>query len=293
MDGVFCQHFNRPVTAGGPVSLFAFLRGKAHGALATAPPLPARIDSVSPRGHADARFRLSGPGRDLARRSPTRKDPPATCVGRPNRQKRVVRRFFDNNEEGPRGLPRVLLLPGPDTIAVQPRGHREALHLRQGHPERGHRVLLRRILRVKINPHEEYVMSSRFFPATLSHPPDRLADLHATRRLWEDVGRAHAPRLLPRRRTPRRPRPGAGGHDRALAGVGRAGSDRVLLLLLVRIDRILDVGCGIGGSSRHMARRWPGCVTRGITLAGPGRARERARREQVWRIGPRFKSRMR
>ena len=38
------------------------------------------------------------------------------------------------------------------------RGVGQALHLRQRHPERGHRVLLRRILRVSV-PHEENVVS--------------------------------------------------------------------------------------------------------------------------------------
>ncbi|GAX17746.1 tocopherol O-methyltransferase [Fistulifera solaris] len=31
--------------------------------------------------------------------------------------------------------------------------------------------------------------------------------------------------------------------------------------------RVVDVGCGIGGSSRHIARKFPGCQTEGITLS--------------------------
>lgn len=31
--------------------------------------------------------------------------------------------------------------------------------------------------------------------------------------------------------------------------------------------RVVDVGCGIGGSSRHIARKFPGCKTEGITLS--------------------------
>jgi tocopherol O-methyltransferase len=30
---------------------------------------------------------------------------------------------------------------------------------------------------------------------------------------------------------------------------------------------VVDVGCGLGGSARHLAKKWPGCEARGVTLS--------------------------
>ena len=105
-------------------------------------------------------------------------------------------------------------------------------------------------------------MSSRFFPATLSHPPDPLAHIHATRRLWEDVWGEHMHHGYYPGGQPRDDHVQAQVDmiERSLEWAGLEAS-------VSGVDQILDVGCGIGGSSRHMARRWPGCVTRGITLS--------------------------
>jgi len=144
------------------------------GALATAQPHRARIDPVYPRSHADERIYASRDGRDLARRNPTRENPsaipPAT---RTNRQKRVPRNDVDE-EEGGRGLPR-FLISGPHALAVQHRGYREALHLREGHPQRGHRLLLRRILRVRSPETAQCIV--RFFRGSAVSIPRVESDL--------------------------------------------------------------------------------------------------------------------
>ena len=31
--------------------------------------------------------------------------------------------------------------------------------------------------------------------------------------------------------------------------------------------KVVDVGCGIGGSSRHIVNKYPGCTAQGITLS--------------------------
>ena len=42
------------------------------------------------------------------------------------------------------------------------------------------------------------------------------------------------------------------------------------------VASLLDVGCGIGGSSRHIARRFPECVAEGVTLSPVQSARANA-----------------
>lgn len=42
------------------------------------------------------------------------------------------------------------------------------------------------------------------------------------------------------------------------------------------VASLLDVGCGIGGSSRHIARRFPECVSEGVTLSPVQSARANA-----------------
>ena len=181
------------------------------GALATAQPHRARIDPVYPRSHADERIYASRDGRDLARRNPTRENPPAIPPAtRTNRQKRVPRND-DVDEEGTRGLPR-FLISGPHALAVQHRGYREAIHLREGHPQRGHRLLLRRILRVRSPETAQCIVPffAAVFPTLASNPTSDLTTIRHLQALGRRVGRAHAPRVLPRRCAPHRPRPGAG-----------------------------------------------------------------------------------
>lgn len=48
------------------------------------------------------------------------------------------------------------------------------------------------------------------------------------------------------------------------------------------VKRVVDVGCGIGGSSRHMARKY-GCGARGITLSPVQAARANALTAEVGR----------
>ena len=182
------------------------------GALATAQPHRARIDPVYPRSHADERIYASRDGRDLARRNPTRENPPAIPPAtRTNRQKRVPRNDVDD-EEGTRGLPR-FLISGPHALAVQHRGYREALHLREGHPQRGHLLLLRRILRVRSPETAQCIVpffrGSFSIPAS-SNPTSDLTTIRHLQALGRRVGRAHAPRVLPRRCAPHRPRPSSG-----------------------------------------------------------------------------------
>merc|ERR1719329_745566 len=43
--------------------------------------------------------------------------------------------------------------------------------------------------------------------------------------------------------------------------------------------RVLDVGCGVGGGSRHMARKYPGATVTGVTLSPIQCAHARARSE--------------
>lgn len=37
-------------------------------------------------------------------------------------------------------------------------------------------------------------------------------------------------------------------------------------VLLEQVERMVDVGCGLGGSSRHLAAKY-GCTAQGITLS--------------------------
>jgi trans-aconitate methyltransferase len=42
---------------------------------------------------------------------------------------------------------------------------------------------------------------------------------------------------------------------------------------VTQVQAMVDVGCGIGGSSRHIVRKFPGATARGITLSPKQAAR--------------------